>query len=73
MIAGVNMYGGSEDYSYYPARCFWHTVSRKFYWNTHAVGKHATGKQTAQTYGTLTAFTPPTTFTTAIGNIAGLY
>jgi hypothetical protein len=43
------------------------------HYNTHAVGKHATGKQTAQTYGTLTAFTPPTTFTTAIGNIAGLY
>jgi hypothetical protein len=40
MIAGVNMYGGREDYSYYPARCFWHTVSRKFYWNTHAVGKN---------------------------------
>jgi len=42
-------------------------------YNTHTVGRHATGKQTGQTYGTLTAFTPPTTFTTAIGNIAGLY
>ena len=26
------------DYKYYPAGCFWHTVSRKFYWNTHGSG-----------------------------------
>ncbi len=42
-------------------------------YNTFAVGKHAVTKQTSQTYGTLVAFTPPTTFTTVIGNICGLY
>jgi hypothetical protein len=26
------------NYTYYPAGCFWHTVSRKFYWNTHGSG-----------------------------------
>jgi hypothetical protein len=36
--AGASMYGGSDEYTYYPARCFWHTVSRKFYWNTHGSG-----------------------------------
>lgn len=42
-------------------------------YNTFAVGKHAVTKQTGGTYGTFVAFTPPTTFTTAIGNICGLY
>ena len=37
-FAGASMYGGSEEYIYYPAGCFWHTVSGKFYWNTHTVG-----------------------------------
>ena len=37
-IAGEDVYAGSENYSYYPAGCFRHTVSGKFYWNTHSVG-----------------------------------
>ena len=37
-IAGASMYGGSDEYSYYPAGCFRHTVSGKFYWNTHGSG-----------------------------------
>ena len=37
-IAGASMDASSQAYSYYPARCFWHTVSRKFYWNTHESG-----------------------------------
>jgi hypothetical protein len=39
-IAGANMYmyAGSEEASYYPAGCFRHTVSGKFYWNTHESG-----------------------------------
>jgi len=41
--------------------------------NTHTLGPHGVTKQTGQTYGTLTSFTPPTTFTTALGNIASLY
>ncbi len=42
-------------------------------YNTFAVGKHGVLVQTAQTFGTLTTFTPPTTFVTVVGNIAGLY
>lgn len=40
---------------------------------THTVGDFRTTKQTAQTYGTLTSFTVPTTFTTAVGPVASLY
>ena len=40
---------------------------------THTVGNCDTQKLTAQTYGTFTAFTPATTFTTAVGPVAGLY
>ena len=36
-IAGAK-YENRGDYKYYPAGCFWHTVSRKFYWNTHGSG-----------------------------------
>jgi hypothetical protein len=36
--AGADMYAGSDEYSYYPAGCFRHTVSGKFYWNTHGSG-----------------------------------
>ncbi len=43
-------------------------------YNTFAVGKHGVAKQTTQVFATgFTAFTPPTTFTTNLGNIAGLY
>jgi hypothetical protein len=37
-IAGAALFDLSDNYSYYPAGCFWHTVSRKFYWNTHGSG-----------------------------------
>jgi hypothetical protein len=36
-IAG-STYDRSDNYEYYPAGCFRHTVSRKFYWNTHGSG-----------------------------------
>ena len=36
-IAG-GTYDRSDNYSYYPAGCFRHTVSRKLYWNTHGSG-----------------------------------
>ena len=42
-------------------------------YNTHTIGTHAVTKQTSQTYGAFTSFTPPTTFTTAIGNMGSLY
>lgn len=42
-------------------------------YNAHTLGNHSVQKQTSQVYGTFTSFTPAGTFTTAIGNIAGLY
>lgn len=39
----------------------------------HVLGTIGTTTQTGQTYGTMTSFTPPTTFTTNVGPIAGLY
>jgi len=42
-------------------------------YNTHTLGNHGVLVQTAQTYGTLTSFTPPTTFVTNVSNIGGLY
>lgn len=40
---------------------------------THTLGNFKAGKLTAQTYGTLPSFTPPTGFTTALGPIASTY
>lgn len=42
-------------------------------YNAHTIGNHGVLVQTTQVYGTLASFTPPTTFVTAVGNIAGLY
>lgn len=42
-------------------------------YNTHTVGTHGVLVQTAQTYGTLASFTPPTAFVTNVGNMASLY
>jgi hypothetical protein len=36
------MYGGRVEYSYYPAGCFWHTVTGTIYLNTYPF-KDATG------------------------------
>jgi hypothetical protein len=41
--------------------------------NTHILGRFGASKKTAETYGTFTTVTPPTTFTTAQGPIASLY
>lgn len=40
---------------------------------THALGNFPASKKTGQTYGTFTALTVPTTFTTGVGPIADLY
>lgn len=40
---------------------------------SHALGVFPTTKQTSQTYGTLTSFTPPTTFTATVGPVASTY
>lgn len=40
---------------------------------THALGNFTASKKTGQTYGTFTALTVPTTFTTGVGPVASLY
>jgi len=40
---------------------------------THILGLFGASKKTGQTYGTFTALTVPTTFTTGVGPIGGLY
>jgi len=40
---------------------------------SHAIGTCGASKKTAEVYGTFTTVTPPTTFTTAVGPIAGLF
>lgn len=40
---------------------------------THVVGNFRAGKKTGETFGTFTAITPPTGFTTALGPILDLY
>lgn len=41
--------------------------------NTHTLGNFGASKKTGETYGTFTAITAPTTFTTAVGPVASLY
>lgn len=41
--------------------------------NTHTFGNFGASKKTGETYGTFTTITPPTTFTTALGPMGGLY
>lgn len=62
VAAGPNWYFVQVQYSSATAR-----------YRAHTVGVFGCSKQTSQTYGTLTSFTPPTTFTTNICNIASLY
>jgi hypothetical protein len=47
------------------------STSNRF--RSHTVGVHGASKKTGQTYGTFTALTPPTTFTTALAPIGALY
>ncbi len=77
---------GTDAYQLVPFTATYSAVGPKTYYiltfydsgtaryNTFAVGKHGVSKATTQVFATgFTAFTPPTTFTTALGNIAGLY
>lgn len=41
--------------------------------NTHTLGNAGGSKKTGETYGTFTAITAPTTFTTAVAPVASLY
>lgn len=57
--------------TYYALQFFDNGTAR---YNTFAVGKFGASKQTGQTYATgFTAITAPTTFTTALAGICGLY
>ena len=42
-------------------------------YNTHPVGNFGASKKTGQTFGTVTALTPPTTFTANLGPMGALY
>jgi hypothetical protein len=42
-------------------------------YRSHTLGNFEAGKLTAQTYGTLPSFTPPTTFTASLGPVADTY
>jgi len=42
-------------------------------YNSPPLGAHGTGKKTGETFGTLTTYTTPTTFSANVGNIASLY
>lgn len=58
-----------------PAKYFvgaqFNNTSARF--RTHILGNFGAAKKTGETYGTVTAITPPTTFTTALGPIASTY
>lgn len=58
-----------------PAKYFvgfqFNNVAARF--RTHILGNFGASKKTGQTYGTLTALTPPTTFTASVGPIADTY
>lgn len=41
--------------------------------NCHPIGNFGTTKKTGQTFGTITALTPPTTFTASVGPMGSLY
>lgn len=41
--------------------------------NTHPIGNFGASKKTGEVYGTITAITPPTTFTAGQGPMGGLY
>lgn len=43
------------------------------HFEAHTVGNFGASKKTGETYGTFTAVTPPTTFTTAVGPVADTY
>src|SRR5216684_1889296 len=65
--AALTIYPGT----YYILNFWDNTTSRP---NTYTAGAFVAAKQTGQTYATgFTAFTPATTFTTALGPVASLY
>jgi hypothetical protein len=69
-IALSSSYAAKGPATYYVGlQC--NNVAMRF--KTHTLGTFGASKKTGETYGTATAITPPTTFTTALGPIANLY
>jgi len=69
-VAFTGTYAAKGPATYYVATQYNNTSSR---FNTHTFGDFRAGKITGTVYGTLVSFTPPTSFTTALGPIASLY
>lgn len=65
-LANIRVWPGT----YYVLQQINNTTARV---NMHTVGNFGASKKTGEVYGTLTAVTVPTTFTTAVGPIASLY
>jgi hypothetical protein len=66
LTATLNIVGGT----YFVLEQIDNTTARV---NTHTLGNFGASKKTAETYGTFTTVTAPTTFTTAVGPVASLY
>jgi len=64
------VYNAKGPAKYFVA-CQFDSTSARF--RTHILGNFGASKKTGQTYGTITALTVPTTFTTALGPIADVY
>jgi hypothetical protein len=76
---------GTDDYQRIPFAAAYQAAPGTYYvavqydditarYNTHTIGNFGASKATGTVYGTLpTTITPPTTFTTALGPMGGLY
>ena len=63
-------YAAKGPATYYVLTQYAGSTSR---YNTFASGNFGASKKTGEVFGTFTTITPPTTFTTALANIASLY
>ncbi|MFZ5559104.1 MAG: hypothetical protein ACOZDY_20700, partial [Pseudomonadota bacterium] len=68
-IAFASPWAATPGTYYLQLQC--NNTSMRF--RAHTVGDFRTTTQTSGTYGTFASFTPPTTFTTAVGPVASLY
>ena len=69
-IAFSATYAAKGPATYYILTQYSSTSDR---YNAWAVGNFGASKKTSETFGTFTTITPPTTFTTNLATIAGLY
>jgi hypothetical protein len=69
-VAFTAAYAAKGPATYYVLAQFNNTSAR---FAVHLLGNFGASKKTGETFGTLTAITPPTTFTEGLGPIASLY